>query len=496
MRGGATNRKRSCTNTFPSSASGHHSKRLKTSSAASTRRRASSKSKFTDTTIDDLPDVVLVDILCRLPCYDYVCEYKCVSKRWSNLMSDPYFIGRFLLRRQSEHMQTPPIPLLTLVNQKGESFPTTMSSSSPSFLTRVFKRLMSSFSLKKQPIVVGTYNDLVLCCATEYFQRDYFICNPYTTQWVALPPTSRVLRQVPVGFICDPYCTFYKKGKDDVHHQNEQTSKRSSSSTTSTIIDDGHGQLVNINAGFRCKVVRILPFDDTFEYDTSSEFKIEIFSFEIGEWRESIISFPHKFCYDQINPDFHWACNGMLYWSGYLDFVIGLNPFVINFGHKNSTSSKTSNHSGDDHYECCFMTIVKDPANYRYNTECLFARGGCLQRMCGLSRTMYSSILCWVSESKKEEDDRIVANRAWSREFNTRRHRPQVVGLIGFDPNDENVFYYSVNGKIFEHNILTRMKSRRKMAPGESINNYCFFPLTVFPWWPTPVPRMPEQLAS
>ncbi|KAK9929653.1 hypothetical protein M0R45_026745 [Rubus argutus] len=480
-------RKRSHTQTFQSSALSlgdvppaidHQWKRSK---ASTTSTRPLSKSKLINTSIDDLPDVVLVDILCRLPCYDYVCEYKSVCRRWSNLMSDPYFIGCFLLRLQSEHMQTPPIPLLTLVNQKGESFPTTMSSSSPRFLTRVFKRLMSSLSLKKEPIVVGTYNDLVLCCTTEYFQRDYFICNPYTTQWVALPPPLRVLRQVPVGFICDPYYKFYEEDKDvDVHHPREQTS------TTSTTTDDGHGHLININAGYRCKVVRILPCEETFEDESSSEFKVEIFSFEIGEWRESTISSPRKFCFDEINPDFYWACNGMLYWSGDLEFVIGLDPFIINVDHKNTTTTN---------YECCFMTIVRvDPAHdiYRGNTQCRVAKG---QRMCGLSKlSTYNSTLCWVWELRYEEDDRIVADEAWSKEFNKRR-RVQIVGLIGFDPNDDNILYYGVNGEIFEYNIRKRMKSKKKMAAGESINNYCFFPLTVFPWWPTPVPRLPHQLA-
>ncbi|KAK9929654.1 hypothetical protein M0R45_026745 [Rubus argutus] len=176
----------------------------------------------------------------------------------------------------------------------------------------------------------------------------------------------------------------------------------------------------------------------------------------------------------------------MLYWSGDLEFVIGLDPFIINVDHKNTTTTN---------YECCFMTIVRvDPAHdiYRGNTQCRVAKG---QRMCGLSKlSTYNSTLCWVWELRYEEDDRIVADEAWSKEFNKRR-RVQIVGLIGFDPNDDNILYYGVNGEIFEYNIRKRMKSKKKMAAGESINNYCFFPLTVFPWWPTPVPRLPHQLA-
>lgn len=192
----------------------HDSKRSKGSSSAAAASTTRSKSKLMNTDIDDLPDVVLVDILSRLPCFDFVFKCKSVCKRWSILISDPYFIGSFLLRLQNQQASIPPKWPLILINQKGESFPiTTFHPVLPlKFLTRVFLRLMSSLSLKKEPVVVGACNDLVLCCASEFFQRDYFICNPYTTQWVALPP-SRVVHNVPVGFICDPYYNYPRKTK-------------------------------------------------------------------------------------------------------------------------------------------------------------------------------------------------------------------------------------------------------------------------------------------
>ncbi|KAI5343628.1 hypothetical protein L3X38_011504 [Prunus dulcis] len=64
------------------------------------------------------------------------------------------------------------------------------------FIPNVYKDL--------KPGVVGTYDDLVLCCAAKCHQRDYYICNPYTQQWVALPPSPQChKRVVAVGFICD-----------------------------------------------------------------------------------------------------------------------------------------------------------------------------------------------------------------------------------------------------------------------------------------------------
>ncbi|PRQ53270.1 putative F-box domain-containing protein [Rosa chinensis] len=141
--------------------------------------------------IDDLPDVVLVKILCRLPCYKFVSKCKSVSKRWCNVMSGPYFLARFL-RLQSDREQTPIIR--TLITNKREEFLTRMSSSTKP-LALLFERLMSSHHLEQEPVVVATYNDLVLCCTTwGYYQRDYYICNPCTVQWVPVPPPPRVYR--------------------------------------------------------------------------------------------------------------------------------------------------------------------------------------------------------------------------------------------------------------------------------------------------------------
>lgn len=48
------------------------------------------------TQIDDLPDVILVEILARLPCKKMVFQAKCASKPWSSLLSDSFFVKRFL----------------------------------------------------------------------------------------------------------------------------------------------------------------------------------------------------------------------------------------------------------------------------------------------------------------------------------------------------------------------------------------------------------------
>ncbi|KAK9914466.1 hypothetical protein M0R45_038244 [Rubus argutus] len=449
--------------------------------------------------MDDLPDGVLVDILCRLPSYRYVYKYKSVCRRWNNLMSEPYFIGRFLLRLQNKHKQALSNPPLTLINLVGETFPIALNPSSPKFLARLFQRLMSSISPDREPLVLGASHDLVLCCTIKCYHFDYFICNPYTTQWVALPPPHRhqTLGQVPIGFICEPFYNYYKKDSD----QRGQTSKCGSS--TSTIIDDGHGQLININIKYRYRVVRIhptVPFDVTFHdyIDPSSKVKVEIFSSETGEWRESIISFPREFCFNEVQSNIYFAHHGMLYWSSSWTmaehFLIGLDPFIISHTNNNNMISNSG---------CRFIKlIVKDPTYKPKNygdrqIKCLGVPGGgggCLQ-LCLLEK-LDNSLTVW---ELKEEEDLIVAPdgaEVWcSKEkrlvLNNMEER---VDLMDFDPQEEGFLYLLLDGTRFvKINVRTRSLTQEIIDVAGNIRSGCFFPLRVDPRWPTPLPRLPHQ---
>ncbi|CAN6690917.1 unnamed protein product [Malus baccata var. baccata] len=167
-----------------------------------------------------------------------------------------------------------------LISWKANEFLTRVSSGLSKPLTPLFKRLMSFHCLKEEQIVVGTYNDLVLCCARLNYQRDCYICNPYTRQWT----------NVAGGFICDtPY---YEE-------------------------DDSDKKEIIIN---------------TF----SSVFSVEIFSSETGEWRKSIVSSPQAFVFIfSGHCEISYTYNRMLYWMGdCLDEdiennLIGLDPFMM-----------------------------------------------------------------------------------------------------------------------------------------------------------------------
>lgn len=283
--------------------------------------------------IDDLPGVVLVEILSRLPCYKLVFQSKCVSKRWCALISDPYFIGRFLYHLQSTAMEAP-LLIRTLINPKGVELSCSPSCLSSNLLAPVFRKLMSFHGLKHEPIVKATYNDLVLCCEDE--MEFYYICNPYTMEFVALPPSPRSYawppRKAPAAIICDHnYYDYTKEGT-------------------------GHNTIL-LKADYRCKVVRILPFVVEEDPYQSSKFTVEIFSSETGEWKESIIASPIPLYLNTSHISF--AYNGMLYWwDSSTNRHVGMDPFMIN------------SYGNGDHYKLRFMEFDGEVLDHHDTINC------------------------------------------------------------------------------------------------------------------------------
>ena len=52
--------------------------------------------------------------------------------------------------------------------------------------------------------IIGSCNGLLLCCAaTEASPTVYYICNPLTKQWFALPPVYHRNRDAYTGLICE-----------------------------------------------------------------------------------------------------------------------------------------------------------------------------------------------------------------------------------------------------------------------------------------------------
>ncbi|KAL6143659.1 hypothetical protein ACLB2K_054354 [Fragaria x ananassa] len=412
------------------------------------------------TNINELPDALLVEIFCRLPDYKSVSQCKYVSKHWYALMSGPSFVGRFLsLRSDHQQLQTN----CTLISKSGDEFLNRMSSSSQP-LRLLLKRIMSCYGLKEEPVLVCTYNDLVLCCATKFEQRDYYICNPYTIQWVPLPPAPQVPHQYsPEGFICDhPY---YNSKKDD-----------------------RGGHAVQLNPEYECIVMRLIyPSDQTF----SSKFKVQIFSSKTGEWKESIVSSPSVVYFYLIRLDVSFAYKGMLFWGAVREgnFLIGLDPFMIN-----STISTNADDTVD-HYTCRFIELEQTSDHY-FPLRCFGEHRDCL-RMCGYNpRCRVLSVrdlteeeihggsvkLCMENVKKVY----LLDNGLMPTDDPVRNH------VLGFDPNNDDILYLQRYGDrdIFRCKVSTKEWS--KIAEKREIR-YCLHLRLVVPLWPTPLPRLPEH---
>ncbi|XP_004303958.1 PREDICTED: uncharacterized protein LOC101310721 isoform 5 [Fragaria vesca subsp. vesca] len=433
-------------------------------------------SRSMNTTIGDLPEAVLVEILGRLPCYKYIGRCKCVSKHWCTFMSHPSFIRRFLYF-QSYGKQ--PFMTRTLINCQGEEFLARISSSFKA-LTPLFKRLMNFHHLKEEPVVVGSYNDLVLCCASQYYQRDYYICNPYTFKWVTLPPPPQVTKFTGAGIFCDlPY---YECKKNDLGRHD-----------------------IQLNADYKCRVVRIIFPRGVLE--PQCEFKVQIFSSETGVWRESIVLSPSRFYPYEVKHRISFAYNGMLYWlSDDGDFLIGLDLFMMDnrtSASISSTSSSMVEGDASDHYEFLFTELDGCKG---FTPGYLGFYKGCMQ--IGDYHYGTHTVNAWeFHEEFHSGSGKLLLEqrkRVYSLDLDMIPDDNYYVDLVGFDPNNdgnegEGILYLLVindhdntYGDIFMCNICTG-KFMKIFENHPLVSS--FFTVAV-PWWPTPVPRLPEREAN
>ncbi|XP_074297114.1 uncharacterized protein LOC141627792 [Silene latifolia] len=140
----------------------------------------------------DLDDYMLTQILLRLPNCKTVVACSSVNKRWCSLISDLNFPIQFTNHKKET---------TTLLKGLPWTFIRTVHSGEQ-ILIKEFKLGSSKLSLEflpcNNPTVTATFKDLVLCTCHQTDRvgsRVYYIANPLTKQWVALPPCPLDKRQ-------------------------------------------------------------------------------------------------------------------------------------------------------------------------------------------------------------------------------------------------------------------------------------------------------------
>ncbi|KAL6658641.1 hypothetical protein ACP70R_004227 [Stipagrostis hirtigluma subsp. patula] len=136
-----------------------------------------------------LPDDVLFDIFSRIP-YRSLCRFKCVSRPWRALCSDPELrrkaaqtlSGFFFYTRGYDGKSD----YIRLLNLSGRGQP--MLDPPLPFLSHYGHRI----------ILHSSCNGLLLCQCREWsrspYEFDYVVCNPATKKWIVLPPNAQASR--------------------------------------------------------------------------------------------------------------------------------------------------------------------------------------------------------------------------------------------------------------------------------------------------------------
>ncbi|BFG26653.1 hypothetical protein CerSpe_129270 [Prunus speciosa] len=256
--------------------------------------------------------------------------------------------------------------------------------------------------------------------------------------------------------------------------------------------DNNPNNIAQLNTNYRCKVVRLISPRHGIE---SSKFKVQIFSSETGEWKESIVSSPQDIFLFSLKSNicFANAYNRMLYWMGENAFLVELDPFELDG-------------QGDDHhynYKCRVINLEDEDLDIRRGMlGCLGVHGG---RLKVFNQRWYANIFhVWdVNVKKNDQGDGEIFHGGFEKvrleNLTTYRvgrdmlpNEDDVLDCLALDPNNEEILYLSLGKEIIKFNKRTGMWSKTGKEISHSNWSIDFFQVVV-PWWPTPVPRLQQH---
>ncbi|CAN1179082.1 hypothetical protein LINPERHAP2_LOCUS33996 [Linum perenne] len=399
---------------------------------------------------------LLVEVLVRVPLKD-VFRSKCVCKLWLSCLQDNYsYVGsRFLQQRISE---------LPLNKDEDQLIPVVCNQSEMLLVQQPswYSVTASQFSLDFLPffdditppdqeaklirnVVLASDNGLLLCSPNNSQYTEYYICNPLTRQWLALPLSPRCHdRAAGVGFICDP---LYNVNDD----------------------------LITVNDGFSIKLVRLLLTPDWYG---SHHIDVEMFSSQTG-WSSLRLA-------DGVECFLRFGCPPIPY-KGKIRWLLNNCDFLI--------------------YDPDTNEFPEQRFTNGTPAEELYIPGGSFKIMVRFHGLSVSKGSIWIGQTLDAQVRLfILASGIWRLEHDVDTYHEmdwssssvkqkvlldkQSIKFWSMHPNDSMIAYVSVDTAFLECNF--RDHTMEVLSEGQSIwSNVVTLSL---PLWPTPLPALSTSI--
>ncbi|KAJ4849277.1 hypothetical protein Tsubulata_018535 [Turnera subulata] len=415
--------------------------------------------------INDLPDNILTEILSRVPTHKCAPTCKLVCKQWYSLLSSSDFAARFpRIVLGIDGLVTHPVvkdehQKYSFVVQSSHIYLTgrciSFTGGSHQELESAWSRSISTYFGEEsgEIHIVASDNDLLLC-GSKSDPRAWYVFNPFTDEWVALPPPPQFGRAMAIA--CEP---LYRK--------------------------DTHGRYCPHNLARRFKVLCIIGADDRWSRHSFRGGAVAYYCSESGVWSEPI-NLKHEFAlaFTKIA-----AYNGKFYWASYLGgggivHYYDQQAFAVSYYDQQEFLVVYNPVGAGSETSLCYLPMVEgccqldlpgdrwhDPAVEGYYTPaCLGVFQGVL-RLMRLSQSIrnhvYSfSLYVWELQGCVNGEEgiwslkyRIRSNEmssenSWVQEVAREGH--PLVKLLQFDPLNEDIVYLDFFGYIVSCNLRTR----------------------------------------
>ncbi|KAJ6725178.1 hypothetical protein OIU85_023033 [Salix viminalis] len=398
-----------------------------------TRREIPSSPEQSSVSLNDLQPL-LIEILHRLPSTQSAFLCKSVCKKWYSLISSPYFAGRFITHHLNHHYKQNPSAILISYWSKPSWNVLFTFSDEPMFRFDLSYLPERNGCVRVSAIV----NDLMLCCVAkiEIGMLQYYICNPFTMQWVALPLLEAdYMNDYKVGFVCEPY-----------------------------YFEDDQGECF-INSKYRFRVVHFTRIEST-------QIVMKTYCSETRKWYRSVLE----------GSEFWWitdvvAHNGKLLWCN-REHIFSYDPF--------NPELFTS-------INCSYMQTRLLPAV----GKCFGVRQGflCLMELIGvgINRTFHIWKLKdynngeWSLEDHVSLDAMIPESSLVQEIVDGSENK---LKPLGFHPSDGNIVYLHFQTYVISFNTRTKELKMAGKIPGER-DSFCHGKVfhVELPLWPTPIAK-------